>query len=128
MKAVAFSALWIVVVLLFAWNEQATKKTALSRSCAASHAALAAIQLVPYKLRASELKAVIPTIKLLHAIDVAFYETSDPPRTTDNFTLAQEGPLTFAGETNWVGYRMTFESASDVNVACLMTMNSFTFV
>ena len=34
--------------------------------------------------------------------------------------------MTFHGETDWIGYRLTFLNPNDVNVPCLMTMNSFT--
>ncbi len=64
----------------------------------------------------------------MYNVDVQFYETSG--RTTDLFTLsAMEGRnnMVFEGETNWVGYRVHFNNAADVNVACLANFNTFSW-
>ncbi len=127
-----FTGLWIVAVLAYAATNQSAEADARAavekQSCDASKAVLSALQLVPYKLRVVDLVSVVPTLNALHNIRVEFFETDG--RTTDKFTLIQRDKslMVFEGETNWVGYRLTFLDPSDVNVKCLLPMNNFAFV
>ena len=67
----------------------------------------------------------MPTLNSLHDVRVEFFETDN--RNTNKFSIIQKDVISFEGETNWVGYRVTFNDLADVNVECLLTMNTFTF-
>ena len=70
--------------------------------------------------------AVIPTLNALYNIRATFYETDN--RVTNRFSLIQVDAVTFTGETNFIGYRVSFNNPADVNFACLSAMNKFAFV
>ena len=130
MKVLILGLAYLVFVTVYVVSYESEASTAKQKAsedaCRSSTSVLSAIQLVPYKLRAADLAPVVPTLTRLHNVEVTFFETDG--RTTDRFSMRQETAVTFSGETNWVGYRVTFRRPTDVSVACLMTMNSFAFV
>ena len=130
MKELVIAAVYLIAVTMYVLSYESEASTAKQKAsedaCRSSTSVLSAIQLVPYKLRAVDLATIVPTLAHLHNVEVTFFETDG--RTTDRFSMRQETAVTFSGETNWVGYRVTFRRPTDVSVGCLMTMNSFAFV
>ena len=105
---------WYAVTVIMIWQ---TRATADSVACERSSRLATVLQYAPYKVRATAMTRLVPTIIDEFGIDVEFFETDH--RVTNRFNLTWTDSTTVEGETNWIGFRVQLHDPANFRESCL---------
>jgi hypothetical protein len=114
--------LGLVLLLVFFSLRSSQEDTV---ACSRAEAIAYSIIFAPHGLRAADMADSTTKLKSIFPIDISFYESSNPPRTTNLFRARQLTDTTFEGETQWISFSVEFLSGPP-SACFFQTINGFT--